>query len=172
MKIKTLKVGPLETNCYILIKNNQSIVIDPGDDFQIIQKEIEGDLLGILITHSHFDHIGALTSLKEYYNSPVYSYKNIVSNKLKIKDFNFEIIKNPGHSFDSISFLIEEKLFSGDFIFKGTIGRTDLPTGDMNQMKNSINNILNYSDNLIIYPGHGEITTLQNERRVLNYFLT
>lgn len=171
MDIVCLKVGILETNCYILNKNGKTLIIDPGDDFLNIKAKIKNKLIAILITHSHFDHIGAVDLVKDHYNVPVYNYNNLKINDLEIESFKLKIINNPGHSFDSISFLIEDKLFCGDFIFKDTIGRTDLPTGSMKEMQKSIQNILKYPDNLIIYPGHGEMTTLAKERLNLASFL-
>ena len=68
MKIKTVVVGNLDTNCYILIKNNNALVIDPGDDYAKIVSEIgDNKVVGVLVTHNHFDHIGALEQLKNYY---------------------------------------------------------------------------------------------------------
>ncbi len=171
MNLECLKVGQLETNCYILTKENKSIIIDPGDDFLKIKNSIKNKLVGVLLTHSHFDHIGAIEQVKNYYQVPIYDFNNIEETNLDIDVFNIKVIKNPGHSFDSISFLIEDKLFCGDFIFKDTIGRTDFPTGSMNQMQESIKNILKYPDDLIIYPGHGEFTTLMKERVTLESFL-
>jgi len=170
--IKIVKVGYLEANCYVLTKDNQTIIIDPGDDFLKIKEVISNEVIGILCTHSHFDHIGALGSVKEYYQAPVYSFENINSNKLEIGSFKFEVIKTPGHSYDSVSYLIDDKLFCGDFIFASSIGRTDLPTGSMKEMQESINKILKYPDYLIVYPGHGNITTLGKEKDSLNFFFT
>lgn len=171
MDIQIVKVGYLDTNCYILTKDNKSIIIDPGDDFHKIKDLINNEVVGIICTHSHFDHIGGLESAKKYYNAKVYSFNNIKANTLEIDNFKFEVIKSPGHSYDSISFLIDNKLFSGDFIFAGTIGRTDFPTGSMKEMQESIKKILSYPDNLIVYPGHGNITTLGKEKENLKYFL-
>lgn len=171
MNIDCLKVGPLETNCYILSLNEKSILIDPGADFQLIKAKIKNELIGVLLTHSHFDHIGALDNLKDYYNIPVYSFFNIKDEMINIDELKIMVIKNPGHSMDSISFVIEDKIFCGDFIFKGTIGRTDLPTGSMDEMQKSLNKILDLNKNYILYPGHGEMTTLDIERRNLEQFL-
>ena len=77
MEIKTVVVGPLQTNCYILTKNNQTLIIDPGDEPNKIINEINQEVIGILITHYHFDHIGALTTIKEKYNCPVYDISNL-----------------------------------------------------------------------------------------------
>lgn len=171
MDIECIKVGPLETNCYLLSKDNMTIIIDPGDDFLKIKKKIQNKVVCVLITHSHFDHIGALEGVKNYYEVPVYNFENLETDNLEVESFNLKVVKNPGHSYDSVSYLIEDKLFCGDFIFKDTIGRTDFPTGSMKEMQDSIRSILKCPDNLIIYPGHGEMTTLNKERLCLESFL-
>ena len=167
---KRLIVGQLQTNCYILTKNNKVIIIDPGDEAEYIKSNIAGEVVGILLTHNHFDHIGAVEELKNHYNTKVYNYEN-VDNELVIDNFIFEVINNPGHSYDSVSYLIDNVLFCGDFIFEGTIGRTDLPTGNMLEMQESIKCILKYDDDLIICPGHGNTTNLKEERISLNRFI-
>ena len=81
------------------------------------------------------------------------------------------MIAYPGHKEDLVGFLFDDKLFSGDFIFKGTIGRTDLPGGNFKEMQESIKKILEFKDELEIYPGHGQSTNLSNERKNLNSYL-
>lgn len=172
MIIKRIITGRLEENCYILINNNNALVVDPGDNFNLIKKELNNlNLVGILITHYHFDHIGALEELLKYKNVEVYDYRS-EEIKYNIKDFNFKIIKTPGHKEDSITFYFENSniMFTGDFIFKGTIGRTDLVGGDMNEMLRSIAKIKKYNNDITIYPGHGEFTTLTDEINYNNYF--
>jgi len=169
MNIKKLVVGTLEENCYILTKDNKTIIIDPGDEFLKIDKEIEGELIGIIITHHHFDHIGALDELKNKYNVPVIDFNN----KKKLEPFNYTIIENPGHTKDSISIYFKEEqiIFCGDFIFKGTIGRTDFPTGNMNDMKNSLKYLITLNENITLYPGHYESTTIKEEKENLEYII-
>ncbi|MDD2409677.1 MAG: MBL fold metallo-hydrolase [Bacilli bacterium] len=169
MEIKTLRVGSLQTNCYLLKKDNKYLIIDPGDEADKIINYIHGDVKGILITHNHFDHVGALNQLKEYYHVPVYHYLNLKEGEIKISIFNFEVIYNPGHTKDSISFLFENDLFCGDFIFENSIGRTDAG-GNNQDMKKSIMKIIKYSPSINIYPGHGNKTTLKNEIDTLLYF--
>lgn len=170
MNIKILKLGPLETNCYILNIENDYIVIDPADNINEITHSIKGNLKAILITHYHFDHIGCLKELSNQYHVPIYDH-NHQNQNLKINKFQFKIIPLPGHKEDLVGFLFENKLFSGDFIFKGTIGRYDLPGGNLKEMQSSIKTILNNYTNLEIYPGHGEPTTLQKERNNLISYL-
>lgn len=171
MKIKRIITGSLEENCYVLIIDNSCLVVDPGDDFDIIKEEIKDyNLLGILITHHHFDHIGALNDLLKYKKVPVYDY-NLTDTEYNIDKFTFKIIKTPGHTSDSITFYFEKDniMFVGDFVFKGTIGRTDLPTGNEVEMENSINKIKQFNKEIKLYPGHGDITTIDDEIKY-NYF--
>ena len=160
MIIKTLKVGYLETNCYILIQENDALIIDPGDEYDKIKKETENlNLQAILITHHHFDHVGALNKFKNIKIIDNNSEEN------QIGKFKFEIIKTPGHTEDSVSFYFKEEstMFVGDFVFENTIGRTDLETSNMKDMKNSIEKLKTYPIETILYPGHGNSTTLEKE---------
>ena len=173
MKIEKVIVGPIETNCYILNKNNHILIIDPGDEFNKISSKINNYIVdGIIITHYHFDHIGALEELKNKYQTKVYDYSNLNEGVNKIGDFTFNVLYTPGHKEDLITIIFNEEkvMFVGDFIFKNSIGRTDLPGGNMNEMIKSINKIKEYSDNFIIYPGHGPSTTLKAEKRYNPFF--
>lgn len=173
MNIKTIVVGELEENCYIIEKNEQCIIIDPGDDVEKIISNITYPPVAILITHNHFDHVGALISLKEKYNVPVYNYNNLKEGELSTGIFKIDVIYTPGHTSDSLTFYFKEVevMFTGDFLFKGTIGRTDLPTGNIEEMRKSIRKILAYSDIIKVYPGHGEDTTLGLEKKYNNYLI-
>lgn len=170
MIVKRLVLGPLSTNCYLIIKDNNCLIVDPANDVEIIKKELKNlNLVGILVTHYHFDHIGALEELKQYYNAPVYDYD---TNNINVENFDFEILHNPGHTSDSVTFYFKDEkiMFVGDFIFKETIGRTDLETGNMLEMQESLNMIKEYNDDIILYPGHGESTTLGYEKVNNIYF--
>ena len=169
MKIKKIVVGALDENCYLLVKDNKSLIIDPGDEFKKINNEIEGELIGVLITHHHFDHIGALEDLLRKYNVPVIDYYN----QAILEPFNYRIIENKGHTKDSVSFYFEEEkiMFCGDFIFKNSIGRTDLPTGNMLEMKDSIKKLLTLNEDTKLYPGHYEKTSIKEEKENLENIL-
>lgn len=170
MQIKKVVVGPLQENCYILLKDGNAIVIDPGDEYEKIKKEVGNDrVVAILITHHHFDHVGALPSFSK--EIPVYDASNGKEN-ITIGNFQIQVISTPGHTSDSISFYFEEEnvLFSGDFLFYESIGRTDFPTGNMEEMKKSIQNIKRYPKEMKIYPGHGMDTTLKHELMNNVYF--
>lgn len=170
MQVETLKVGILQENTYILSIDDKVIVIDPGDEFDKINKVINNrKVLAILITHKHSDHIGAL---KYFKNINIYSYDNLKEQEYNIDRFKFNVIFNPGHSSDSVSYYFKEYnyLFCGDFIFYHNIGRCDLPTGNFNEMLESISKIKALPDNTIIYPGHDKITTIKEEKQHNYYF--
>lgn len=173
MQIITLKVGTLECNCYILKIDKYALVIDPGSEFKKIDKYLQGvELKGILITHHHFDHIGALQDLIDKYHVKVYDYNNLSNKEYTISPFTFDIIYNPGHTTDSISFYFKKEkiMFVGDFIFADSIGRTDLETGNMKDMQKSLSNIKKIDNNIILYPGHGPTTNLDYEKKHNIYF--
>ncbi|MBE6146294.1 MAG: MBL fold metallo-hydrolase [Firmicutes bacterium] len=158
MDIKVIKVGPLETNCYILTIENESIIIDPGDDFNKIKEAIgTNKVIGCLVTHFHQDHIEALEEVVSHYDVEI--------NKPKYGKFNYEIIETPGHTFDSKTFYFKDinTMFTGDFIFKSSIGRTDLGGNDKD-MIDSLEKFKQYDDDITIYPGHGPKTTLGQEK--------
>lgn len=170
MIVDTVVVGSFEENCYILSKNNEVIIIDPGDDFSKIDKVINGrKILGILITHNHFDHVGALSYFK---NVPKYSFDNLEEKEYEIGPFRFRVVFTPGHTNDSVSFYFMEDnlLFCGDFIFYHSIGRCDLPSGSEKDMQNSIKKISAFPNEMILYPGHGISTLLEEEKRNNYYF--
>jgi Zn-dependent hydrolases, including glyoxylases len=160
MNFEIVKTGYLRTNCYIMSKNNKVIVIDPADEYHKI-KEVIGDkeVVGVIITHHHPDHVGAL----EFFEGDlVYDYFNMEEGMNKIGPFEFEIIYTPGHKEDSISIYFKEdkKMITGDFLFRNAIGRTDFPGGSMTEMINSLKKISNYPADVEVYPGHGGSTTL------------
>ena len=161
--LQTIAVGPLMENCYILTIDNNTYLIDPGDEEKKIEKYLHNKkITAILVTHHHFDHVGALEYFEKKYNLEHNNYN----------DDNFEIIKNPGHSSDSISFYFKNLniMFCGDFIFENSIGRMDLPSGNESEMKKSLEMISNYDDNIVLYPGHGNKTTLGKEKNNFKYY--
>ena len=158
MEIEKIEVGPIDTNCYIITNKNKTLVIDPGDDFDKIKEKLNGkNVIGCLVTHFHPDHIGALEELLSTYDIDV--------NGDYTKDFSYEVIEFPGHTFDSKAFYFKKEniMFIGDFVFKDGIGRTDLG-GNNKDMEDSLNKLKLYPDNTILYPGHGKSTTLGPEK--------
>ena len=138
MEVKKIVTGYLDENCY----------------------------LGVLITHSHFDHIGALRNFLTKRSIKIFKRSNLEEKEYEIGNFKFTCIHTPGHSKDSVTFYFKEDkcMFIGDFIFKESIGRTDLPGGSESEMSDSIKKILEYDDDITLYPGHDEITTLGYEK--------
>lgn len=173
LKIEKIEVGELQCNCYLVEKNNTYLLIDPGDEYQKIVNFIQGKkIVGILITHGHFDHIGCLQKLEEDFHYPVYQYSNLKEGNFSIGNFSLEVIFTKGHSNDSVCYYFKENkvMFVGDFIFKGTIGRCDLEGGNFNEMLQSLQKIKQYNQEITLYPGHGEKTTLQEELENNPYF--
>lgn len=171
MLIEKVETGYLSENCYVISIGNDSLVIDPGDDFDKIKKLIAGkNVLSVLITHYHFDHVGVLDEILKNYNVSVTNYKSSINQN--IGPFSFEIIKTPGHKEDAVTYYFKEEkvMFVGDFIFKGTIGRCDLEGGDFNEMLLSINKIKEYDKRITLYPGHGNKTTIKEELET-NYYM-
>lgn len=174
VNIKCVVVGPLETNCYILENNNEVLIIDPGAEEEKIISNIESQkcVVGIIITHHHFDHIGALNSLLKYYHTKEYNMSNLVEGSNNISSFKFNCLYTPGHYYDSIclDFVDSNTMFVGDFIFKDSIGRVDMIGANVLDMINSLGVILNY-ENRKLMPGHGCSTTLDNERENIKFFI-
>jgi len=168
MEVKNVITGYLDENCYILVKDGTCLIVDPGDDYNKIKEEIgDNKVLGVLITHSHFDHIGALRNFLTKRSIKIFKRSNLEDGKeYKIGDFTFKCILTPGHSKDSVTFYFEKEreMFDGAFIFKESIGRTDLPGGSDDEMNHSIEKILTYPDEITLYPGHNEMTTLGYEK--------
>ena len=170
MEIERVITGTLDENCYILKKDGKCLLIDPGSDSDKIKKSMgDNKLVGILVTHSHFDHVGSLRDfLKSNRKLMVYKKSNLSDLEEKeIEPFKFKCYYTPGHSSDSLSFYFAEvnTLFVGDFIFKNTIGRTDLPTGSETDMKKSLAKLEEFNNDTKIYSGHGDLTTLEEERK-------
>lgn len=157
-------MGDLQANCYIITQGKKAIVIDPGAEKEKIETELKDlELVEVLLTHNHFDHTGALSYFLEKY-------------KLKYNEksgyFFYEIIKTPGHSKDSLSFYFpkEKIMFTGDFLFQGTIGRMDLPGGSREEMLKSLQLISSYDNDIKIYPGHGPSSILGEEKKYFDYY--
>lgn len=167
MEINKVVTGYLDENCYIISKDNNCLIVDPGDDYPDILKAV-GDkkVLAVLITHSHFDHIGALRNFLVKRSIRIFKKSNLEEKEYEIGDFKFKCIYTAGHSKDSVTFYFEEDkaMFIGDFIFKESIGRTDLPGGSDSEMRESIKKILSYPDDTKLFPGHDDETTLGYEK--------
>ena len=162
MIVKKLVVGNMQANCYIIENDDSCIIVDPGAEISKIKETITKEVKGVLITHSHTDHTGALGNIIHEYNVKIND---------KFDGFDYEIIDTKGHTSDSKSFYFPNEgiMFTGDFLFKDSIGRLDLG-GNNRDMINSLNKIVKYPLDTKIYPGHGEETTIFNELDNIDYF--
>ena len=192
MEIKRFPLGPVLTNLYVVSENGHGFIVDAVAKSDLVTNYIKDNSIKIdfiLQTHTHFDHVLGLEYYKNLYNVDVfassesrdiandkyynlaYDYDdlnvhidNFLTDKEVITDFKIKALKTPGHSLDSISYLIGDYLFSGDTLFKGSIGRTDFPGGDYETLIGSINEKYRVLDsNTVVYPGHGEKTSLDYE---------
>lgn len=165
LKIEHLVLGRLRTNCYIVKKDNKCIIIDPADEANVIKEACKDyEVEEILVTHHHFDHILALEELEKTYQ--------VKHNTFLRKTFKYEVIKTPGHASDSLTFYFKEEkiMFTGDFLFYHTIGRCDLETSSIEDMKNSLVKISKYPDDILIYPGHGRPSVLGEEKKYFDQY--
>ena len=172
LKVETIINGDLEENCYVIHNDKYALIVDPGSEENRIIKEIDGiklKVVGILITHYHFDHIGALDKVKEHYKSAkLFDYKSSDDNEIEC--FKFKKINNFGHTMDSCSFLFEKEkiMFDGDFVFFETIGNYD--EENEVEMFKSLKEFVKLDDSTTVYPGHGPKPSVGYEKEY-NYFL-
>lgn len=192
MIIKRIPAGIYAANCYLVMDEvtKSAAVIDPGGDSDDIIKEIDrldAKVQYILLTHGHFDHVGAVDEMREKYDIPVYINKkdeelinrgenvfgqiadsnNELTDGMTVELGNLRIkcIETPGHTPGGMCFLVEKALFTGDTLFSGSIGRTDFVCGDFNSIINSIKSkLLILNDDISVYPGHGPSTSIGIER--------
>lgn len=193
--VLTEKVTSLETNCYTVFQNNVGFVIDPGAEADVIyNKAVEKGIKieAILLTHGHFDHVGAVSDLQKLTGAKIYisnndaelanSFKNlsfalggvmtkftadvlVKEGEYEVAGMSVRVIETPGHTSGGVCYLTDGKLFSGDTLFCLSYGRTDFPTGDFESLKTSIIGKLFTLDDCDVYPGHGETTRLEYEKK-------
>ena len=186
MQIESICLGALATNCYLVSVNGTIIIIDPAEPSAPLHSLIGTRKVDLVVnTHGHFDHVGGDWVLREqgarirlheadlpyvdhYYpdHPPIDAYLEDGEEIAGI----LRVLHVPGHSPGSIALVGEGVAFSGDLLFAGSIGRTDLPGGSMEDMRDSLGRFLALPGNTRVYPGHGEATTLEKERRT-NSFL-
>ena len=199
--IKTLILGDYRVNCYIVNKegDNRCVVIDPGSEPEKILGYLEEknlSLQGILLTHGHFDHVGAVLPLLEktdcalwlcrpdftMYDAPYaiqlfpLDVKQLPDasfysegDRVELAGLTFRVMHTPGHSLGCVCLEVEDALFTGDTLFAGTCGRTDLPGSQPQVMLTSLERLKNLPYDRTVYPGHGYPTTLDNQRRLNPY---
>ncbi|MDY0365444.1 MAG: MBL fold metallo-hydrolase [Arcobacter butzleri] len=193
MKVKYMPMGMYQTNCYIVTIDGKDLIIDAGVDATKWVLENVNNPIAILNTHGHFDHIWSNKELKENLNIPIYINKldafmlqsdpfgqNIPKvkadvlvdgdEKFVLDGVEFEFLHFAGHTPGCSIIKIKDKIFSGDFIFKNSIGRVDFPYSNPDDMKKSLNKILSWDlgdKDYEIFPGHGDKTTLKKEQNSL-----
>lgn len=192
MEIKQFILGNLRSNCYILIKDDACVVVDPGyESLDVVEfiKTHNLDLKAIYITHGHYDHIGGVNQLKKLFDCIIYAPKkdNMFFdvgpyNKLGVNihvDFwisegdqfqwlghTFTVIETPGHSPGGTVLATDHMIFSGDTLFYQSIGRTDLLLSSSQDIYQSVKKLYQvFPDETIVYPGHGRPTTIGHEKK-------
>lgn len=195
MNIQIQPMGPYQTNCYIVTVDDKDFIIDPGVGATEWVIDNTTNPIAILNTHGHFDHIWSNDELSKKFDIPIYCPKDdcfmlendpLGKNAPKsFADFKVEhdekIVLDgieitfhffPGHTPGCTAIEIGDNLFSGDFIFKGSIGRVDFPFSSPESMKKSIHKVLAWENDFNIYPGHGSRTKLSLERNSLKSWLS
>lgn len=203
LDVRTFTVGPVGENCHIarLRDSDRAIVIDPGEEADRLLAAIEQlgvTVEGILVTHTHFDHVGAVAPLARETGAEVwcpeiergvladinsfvpwpgfgpfesYEADHLVrgGERLELAGMAIDVVFTPGHSPGHVTYAVGDAqppaLFSGDVLFKESVGRTDLPGGDWDTLLASISGLLDaYPGESVVYPGHMGVTTLAAER--------
>jgi hydroxyacylglutathione hydrolase len=206
LDVRTFTVGPVQENCHIVraAGSDRAVIVDPGEEApRLIQaiNDLGVTIEGILVTHTHFDHVGAVAPIAKATQSEVwcpelelpvladimsfvpwpgfgpfesYDAEHAVKGgeTIELAGLTFDVVFTPGHSPGHVTYAVEDALLSGDVLFQGSVGRTDLPGGDHPTLLASIAKLLDaYPDETTVYPGHMGITTLGRERAT-NPFLT
>jgi hydroxyacylglutathione hydrolase len=199
LDVRMFTVGPVQENCFVVRRpdTNAALVVDPGDEAPRLLAaiaELELDVQAILLTHTHFDHVGAVAPLARATGAPVYCpelevpvLQDIMAfvpwpgfgpfeswdpeetvrggETLELAGIPLEVLFTPGHSPGHVTYATSGALFSGDVLFQGSVGRTDLPGGDTQTLLSSIAGLLErFGDETQVHPGHMGLTTLGRER--------
>ena len=193
MKVQLLRVGPIGTNCYILEddQTNLAAVIDPGDEPELIQEALEKEGVEVrylLLTHGHYDHTTAVPALHRVYpQADIYIHQADANGAgstlfplagevddlklydegdvIRLGDHEIQVLHTPGHSPGSVTLKVEDVLFTGDTLFAGSCGRTDLRGGSYEQIMQSLKRLGELKGDFHVCPGHEATSTLERERR-------
>lgn len=193
LTLHTLPLGAYQTNCYILHQEESSscVVIDPGYTPEVVLSFLERQgltLEAILLTHGHFDHVGGVRDLAAETGCKVYLNPNDLSMPPRLTagplcytdtysegdtitpaGISFQVLSTPGHTPGSVCLIAENFLFSGDTLFAGSCGRTDLPGGSTSAIRASLRRLAALPQDYSVHPGHGESTTLAWEKQYNPY---
>ena len=199
MKIHTLPLGAYQTNTYIVENGGRCAIIDPGYEPETILAFLSKQGLtadAVLLTHGHFDHVGAVEKIVEKTGcalwmserdwsqkiSPLTSYFYPIANcdftevqfcedgeEICVAGLTFTVLETPGHTWGSVCYFCGDAMFSGDTLFAGSCGRTDLPGGDWDTIAQSLKRLSELDGNYTVYPGHGNSTTLSEEKQYNPY---
>lgn len=193
MNIQTIVGGSLYTNCYMVWQDSADtcILIDPGfDPEQILEKvrAIGKKVEAILLTHTHHDHVFGVKRIVEITGCKVYVHQAELTidhrtqpgdicatdfyadgDMVELAGISFKVMHTPGHTAGSVCLITDEVIFSGDTLFAGTCGRTDLAGGSPTQMRDSLTRLRGLEGNYRVFPGHGEDTDLEFERQLNPY---
>jgi hydroxyacylglutathione hydrolase len=201
MDVQMFTVGPVAENCFLVRRedSDRALIVDPGEEAERILKpvrELGLTVEAILLTHCHFDHIGAVSPVAKATGAPVYCpeievpvladimsfvpwpgfgpYESYDADEkvgggetLELAGLELDVIFTPGHSPGHVTYSVrgEDAIFSGDVLFQGSVGRTDLPGGDWATLVESIRSLVDtHPPETTVYPGHMGITTLGSER--------
>jgi len=194
MQIKVQPMGPYQTNCYIVTKDGKDIIIDPGVDATSWVKANITNPIAILNTHGHFDHVWSNAQLQKELGIKLYTPKEDAmllnssswmpdlppstpdvlvedDEELDIEGIKIKFRHFPGHTPGSSTIEIDDAMFSGDFIFERSIGRTDFPYSNTADMKKSLQKFQELNFDKTIYPGHGGTTTIKQEQQYAPYWI-
>ncbi len=194
MQIKIQPMGVYQTNCYIVTIDSKDFIIDPGvDAMEWIEQNVTNPV-AILNTHGHFDHVWSNAEVQKKLNIPLYTPKDDVAMLKESKwmselppsfpdvevepneelDFDGTKVKFrhfPGHCPGCSTIEIGDAMFSGDFIFERSIGRTDFPDSSTSDMKDSLERFKKLDYDKTVYPGHGNATTIRQEQQYADYWI-
>ena len=189
LNIQVMPLGAYQTNCYILWDDAREdcVVIDPGYEPETVLRKAKAlgkSIAAILLTHGHFDHVGAVREIVDETNCLVVIHEKELSlpesftaGPLYYTDtydegstiftcgMAFRILHTPGHTPGSVCILCENHMFSGDTLFQDSCGRTDLPGGDWKEIRKSLRRLASLEKDYAVHPGHGPSTTLAEEKQ-------